>query len=574
MCARVRVVQLCRPDNSPETTMSTSDGTQASTHPGGETTSIWHGTCDVPKYPKLTKSGTTEVCVVGAGIAGLSVGYHLARAGKKVTVLDDGPIGGGETGRTTAHLTYAMDDRIHALESVHGAEGVRMIVESHAAAINRVQQIAQLEDIDCDFMRVDGYLFPRTPGQGGELEREFEAAHRAGLSDLALVDRAPIPGFETGTALRFPGQASFHPLKFLVGLADVIVNKYGGEIFCDSHVEGVEGGTPCNVKVAGGVQLTASCVVVCTNASISDYVQTHMKMSPYRTFVVALAVPRGSVDNALYWDTGHPYHYVRLAALGSRLSASEGREPQAESGTPTKGETIYDALIVGGEDHRVGSDSHADERFDSLVRWARERWPQAKDVVYKWSGQVLEPNDWVSYTGPNPDGAENVFMHSGDSGQGMTHGVIAGMLLSDLVLGKENPWATLYDPKRVSLKAPSIGEALKHNAEVAMDMVKGYLKPDIKSVDDIKPGEGAVIRRGMHKVAVYKSEQGEVIEKSAVCTHLKCIVEWNGTEKSWDCPCHGSRFAPSGEVLNGPAISALEDAEPAESSRSSRKAKA
>ena len=558
--------------------MSTSDGTQSNPHPGGETTSIWQGTCEVPRYPKLTRSGTTEVCVVGAGIAGLCVAYHLAREGKKVTVLDDGPIGGGETGRTTAHLTYAMDDRIYNLESVHGAEGARMIVESHAAAINRFQQIAQLEDIDCEFTRVDGYLMQREPGNSEELQKEFEAAHRAGLSDLALVDRAPIAGFESGTALRFPGQATLHPLRFLVGLADAIVNKYGGEIYCDTHVEGVEGGNPCNVKIEGGVQLSADRVVVCTNASISDYVQTHMKMAPYRTFVVAFAIPRGSVDNALYWDTGNPYHYVRLSALGSGLSATsndESRERKAESQTPTKGETIYDALLVGGEDHRVGSDSHADDRFKDLETWARERWPQAREVVYKWSGQVLEPNDWISYTGPNPDGAENVFMHSGDSGQGMTHGMIAGMLLSDLVLGKENPWATLYDPKRVSLRAAPMGEALMHNAEVAMDMVKGYLKPDIKSVDDIKPGEGAVIRRGMKKIAVYKDETGRVIEKSAVCTHLKCIVEWNGTEKSWDCPCHGSRFAPTGEVLNGPAIMALEDAEPAHAgSRSSRKAKA
>ena len=558
--------------------MAKTEGTQASPHPGGSTTSIWQDTVELPEFPKLTKSGSTEVCVIGAGIAGLSVAYHLAREGKKVVVLDDGPIGGGETGRTTAHLTNAMDDRIYHLESIHGELGARLAVESHAAAINRIQQIVQLEHIDCDFERLDGYLMSRNPGETKELEQEFESAHRLGLTDISLVDRAPIPGFETGTVLRFPGQAQFHVLKYLAGLANAIVEKYGGRIHCDTHVEGVEGGDPCNVKIEGGKQLSAGSVVVCTNASISDYVQTHMKMESMRTYVIAAAVPRGSVDRALYWDTGSPYHYVRLQSLEARASGL-GNPPVSslQSPGPTKGETLWDALIVGGEDHKVGHDSHAEDRWKELERWMRARWPQAREVIYKWSGQVLEPSDGLAYIGRNPDGAENVFMASGDSGQGMTHGTIAGMLLSDLVVGKDNPWTTLYDPKRVSLRGTSMMEMAKHNMDVAFQYAKGYLMPDVRSVDDIKPGEGAVIRRGTKKIAVYKSEDGRVTEKSAVCTHLKCIVEWNGAEKSWDCPCHGSRFAPSGEVLNGPAIMALEDVEPeshASSSPRSRKAKA
>src|SRR5207247_5255207 len=181
---------------------------------------------------------------------------------------------------------------------IHGEEGARLAVSSHAAAINRIQQIVQLERIDCDFERLDGYLMSAKPGDKEELRGELEAAHRAGLTDVALVEGAPIAGFESGSALRFPGQGQFHALRYLAGLANAIVNKYGGQIYCDTHVESVEGGDPCVVKTKDGKQLGASGVVVCTNASISDYLRTHSKMAAYRTFVIAAVVPRGSVAKA------------------------------------------------------------------------------------------------------------------------------------------------------------------------------------------------------------------------------------------------------------------------------------
>jgi glycine/D-amino acid oxidase-like deaminating enzyme/nitrite reductase/ring-hydroxylating ferredoxin subunit len=519
-------------------------------HPGGNTTSIWHGTVTVPTYPRLEQSAQTDVCIIGAGIAGLSVAYHLAREGKRVIVLDDGPIGGGESGRTTAHLTDAMDERFHWLERVHGPHGVRLAAESHGAAINRIQQIVQLESIDCDFERLDGYLLSNEPGNREELELDAAAAERAGMSDVALVERAPIASFDTGTALRFPSQGQFHILKYLSGVAEAITNKYGGAIHCDTHVEGVEGGDPCHVKLADGKQVTAGCVVVCTNASISDYVRTHIKIEPMRSYVVAAAIPRDAVERALYWEIGDPYYYARVVEL---------------SGTdaPNTGKAVYDALVVGGCDHKVGHDSNPEERWDTIERWMRERWPEAKDILYRWSGQILEPADGLAYIGRNPDGAENVFMATGDSGQGMTHGTIAGILLSDMVVGRKNPWETLYDPKRISLRAGPLREMAVHNADVAKQYAKGYLEPaEAASVDEIPAGEGRVLRRGVKRIAAYKDPDGNVTEKSAVCTHLKCIVEWNNMEKSWDCPCHGSRFATTGEVLNGPAIMPLDDVEP------------
>jgi nitrite reductase/ring-hydroxylating ferredoxin subunit len=231
----------------------------------------------------------------------------------------------------------------------------------------------------------------------------------------------------------------------------------------------------------------------------------------------------------------------------------------AQRDAVSKGEIVYDALIVGGEDHRTGNPDHAEDRWNRLVSWAQERWPQAQELAFAWSGQCLEPYDYSAFIGRNPDGAQNVYMASGDSGQGMTHGTIAGILLTDLIMGRENPWASVYDPSRVTLGLEPVKEFAMHNADVAYRFAKDYLLTgDMASEQDIPRGEGRIVRRGAHKLAVFRDESGTLHEHSAACTHLKCIVAWNATEKSWDCPCHGSRFDPYGKVLNGPATSDLE----------------
>lgn len=501
------------------------------------TRSLWQQTVSIPARPKLTEHVTTDVCVVGAGIAGLSVAYTLARAGKRVVVLDRDQIGSGESGRTTAHLSNAIDDRYVTLEKAVGETNARLVAESHTAAINRIGEIVRLEGIECDFTRVEGYLFCGGNDTPELLDAELAAAHRAGLVDVTRVERAPIRGFDTGPALRFPNQGRFHVLKYLEGLARAIENA-GGTIHGGSKVEKIEGGSPVMVTTADEFTVAADDVVVCTNGAISDMVTTHAKQAPYRTFAVAFRVPRGAVRDALYWDTPDPYHYVRLQRL----------------------DDASDALIVGGEDHKAAHEDDAGERFTRLEGWTRERFAAASERVAQWTGQVLEPHDYLAFIGKNPDGAEHVWLATGDSGMGMTHGTIAGILLGALLTGKEHPWASLYDPKRITLRPRELGTLARENVDVAVHVTVDYVSPgQAADVDDIPRGEGRVIRRGIHKIAVYRDESGTLHERSAVCTHLKCIVNWNTAEKSWDCPCHGSRFDAMGKCIAGPAISDLEE---------------
>jgi len=499
----------------------------------GRTQSAWMDTAEVPPSPALTEDTTADVCVIGAGIAGMMTAYHLVREGRRVIVIDDGPIAGGETGRTTAHLSNAFDDRYLGIEKMHGSWAARLTAESHTAAIDDLEEVVRTENIDCDFRRVDGWLFLSEEDRRHRptlLDEEYEAAKRAGIP-VTLEKKTPIPGKDVGWSLRFPRQAQFHPVRFLAGLARGITTR-GGRINT-AHADSVEGGDKPCVKTDDGRTIRCKAVCVCTNSPISDYVVTHLKQAPYRTYVIGATIAGDAVQPGLYWDTPSPYHYVRLM-----------------KGTGSGD----DVLIVGGEDHKTGQDDDAEERFRCLEEWMRERFPAAGAIAYRWSGQVMEPADYLAFIGPNPDGTPNVYIATGDSGNGMTHGAIAGMLLTDLVLGRKNSWAELYDPKRVS--ARSAGDLLKENLNVAAQYTD-WIKPGQAAEADIPRGEGAVLRRGVHRVAAYRDEQGNLHERSAVCTHLACIVRWNSGEKTWDCPCHGSRFDGFGNVVNGPAIKPL-----------------
>ena len=488
--------------------------------------------------PELVSDVDVDVCVVGAGIAGMTTAYLLSGEGKRVLVLDDGPVAGGETCRTTAHLVNAPDAWFTEVERLHGARGARVAAESHTAAIDRVEEIVRRENIRCGFRRLDGYLYTE-PGESTEaLEKELQATHAAGLRDVELVEKVPLDSFETGAALRFPRQGQFHVLEYVKGLARAI-ERNGGRIHRDTHAAEIEGvtDTSARVETSRGATVRARAVVVATNSPVNDRLVIHTKQAPYRTYVIGARVPRGSVPRLLLWDTADPYHYVRLQPVGDS----------------------YDLLIVGGEDHKTGQADDMTNRYRRLEKWTRERFRRVSKVEFRWSGQVMEPVDGLAFIGPNPLDKGSVFIATGFSGTGMTYGTIAGILLNDLVQGRKNEWAEIYDPSRKTLG--SAAEFAEENLNVAAQYTDLVTPGQVESTRNIKRGRGAVLRRGLAKSAVFRNPDGELEEHSAICPHLGCVVRWNPGEMTWDCPCHGSRYHRDGHVINGPANRGLTDVE-------------
>jgi glycine/D-amino acid oxidase-like deaminating enzyme/nitrite reductase/ring-hydroxylating ferredoxin subunit len=497
----------------------------------GRRPTIWSTTQPSLAFTPLPDDLAADVCVIGGGIAGLTTAYLLASERLSVIVLEDGHLGSGETGRTTAHLSNAIDDRYLEIERLHGEEGARLAAASHASAIDRIEQISRQEQIVCDLERVEGYLILSPTDSPDVLEREYAAARRAGLKDVELMPTSPLHGW-TAPCLRFARQGQLHPLKYLAGIADAVIKK-GGRIYTTTHATDIEHGTPVRVHTETGRHVRADAVVVATNSPVNDLVIMHTKQAAYRSYAIAAQVPRGAVPRALYWDTEDPYHYVRLQTLDEQL----------------------DLLIVGGEDHKTGQGEDVTDRHQRLIAWAQTRFPRMRTVLYQWSGQIMESIDGLAFIGPTPGGPENIYIATGDSGMGMTHGTIAGMLLTDLIRQRSNPWAALYDPTRMRLQA--LPEFTTENVNAAAQYVDWLTGGDLESPEKILPGEGAVIREGTAKLAIYRDARGDLHKLSAVCPHLGCLVSWNTTEKTWDCPCHGSRFDGRGAVLNGPANSPL-----------------
>ncbi|KAI6089584.1 DAO-domain-containing protein [Hypoxylon rubiginosum] len=519
------------------------------THTSGITDAVWiheDPYSNRPVFHTLTEDTKTDVCIIGAGIAGISTAYELVKRGRDVVLIEARDVLAGETGRTSGHLSNALDDTYPAIAQKHGESGAKAAADSHTWALNRVGEIAEELGIDCEYRHLPGYRVSQYQRGSEEWKKDIEGiredvemARKLGI-DATFDKDLTVKGWDgkpdqRGGAI-FAGQAAFHPTKYVNGILNWLQSQPNFRCFTSTRAMNVK---EKGIELLGlghkYVQITteAGQTVSCEHAVEATAVPLQklsviVQMTWLRTYCVALRVPAGVVDDVLLYDTADPYVYTRL--------------------TPCDEE--YDYLIVGGEDHKVGQEDPRD-RCAALERWARERFTQAGPAVYSWSGQVFEPVDYMAYIGKN-QGSERIYIVTGDSGNGLTHGVIAGQLLADEIDGTPNDWSSLYSPKRVVSVIKS-APAMVANDMQANAQYKRLVQSDISDIEDLGRGCGGVLNATAQKpIAVYKDEEGRVTKLSALCPHLAGVVCWNPVEKSWDCPVHGSRFSARGLAVQGP----------------------
>ncbi len=501
----------------------------------GKNKSFWTASTAPIIFGKLNQDIETDVLIIGGGISGLTTAYCLLKAGRDVVLVEDGYVGSGETGRTTAHLTCALDERYFELEKLYGKENAAIIANSHVEAIQFISNAVKLEGIDCDFKSVPGYLFLSGNDEKETLLAEYEATKNVGLL-TEMLDQVPSLEAEDGKwAIKFPEQGQIHIMKYLRGLTEAII-KMGGTIYTETKATDIskEGAK------ANGFEIKAKHIVVATNTPVNDWVVMHTKQWAYRSYVIGAKIPKGKLPYALWWDTGDqeskwlgaPYHYVRLQEF----------------------DETHDLLVAGGEDHKVGQADvehiMEEDRYVRLIDWTKKRFPAMENVEYKWSGQVMVPVDSLAYIGKNP-GDDNIYIITGHAGNGITNGTLGGIILTDIITGKENARIDLYSPSRITLK--TTGDYLQEVGNMVAQYADWVTKEDVKDADELKPGEGGIISLGINKIAAYRDEENNLHTCTAVCPHLGAILQWNADEKSFDCPAHGSRFTTDGTVVNGPA---------------------
>lgn len=491
----------------------------------GFNVSIWQDRpAFIPKQDTLPVA-KQQVVIVGGGITGLTTALLLQRAGRQCTLVEAQEIGFGTTGGTTAHLNTMMDTPYFEIEKKFNAEAAKKVADLCHAAIGQIRSNVESYGIDCALIEKTGYLYAKDEKQAEELQKVYDSAREVGVA-MQYTDSvpAPLPFFR---AVAIPGQAQFHPVDYILALAQQF-EAMGGMIVQDCRVTEVsEKDKVLTVTTAKG-ELTTDALVYATHIPPGVNI-LHFLCAPYRTYAIGVRLKGDRYPDALIYDLDDPYHYFRTQEIDGQKY-----------------------LIAGGEDHKTGHEDNTKERLTCLEAYVRKYF-DVESVAFRWSSQYYEPADGLAYIGHLPGNPENVYVATGFGGNGMIYGTASAMILTDLICSGHSEYADLFAPSRVKPVA-SFENVVKENATVAKDMVAGWVSvPPLEQYADIAHGEAKVIRHEGKDIALYKDEAGALHAVSPACPHIGCAVHWNNSEKSWDCPCHGSRFSCTGALLTGPS---------------------
>lgn len=506
------------------------DNTALNPDRDGRNASVWQTGLENIKTENFDAAKIYDSLIVGGGITGLTAAIILQNSGQQCILADAHHIGFGTTGGTSAHINTFADTTYDEVESKFSKDASKLFARGIAEAVETIKTFTAQYNIDCDLEERKAYVYAEDKKQEKELDSLYEGTVNAGVS-VRVVDQAPTP-VAYQKVLEFDGQYQFHPLKYISALQKEFINA-GGVIVENTRIEEVESEESYYIAVSTDKKIKAKHVLYATHIPPGGVNILHFMNAPYRSYVLAATLRNNDYPDALVYDMEEPYHYVR---------------------SHTVDEQKY--LIAGGYDHKTGH-GDPDQSFADLEAWVRKHY-DVDSIDYYWSSQYYVPADGLPYIGQLPGTSEGIFAATGYNGNGMILGTLAGKILADLAMEKENQYADLFDTKRIKPIA-SASELIKEGADATFHFIADRFSVDeIKSLNDLQPDHGIVGEFSGKKVAVYKDMEGTISALSPVCTHTHCIVDWNNAEKSWDCPCHGGRFDTNGNVLTGPPRKNLE----------------
>ena len=500
-------------------------------HAGDESgrASIWTATAEPVDFPPLSRDIDVDVAVIGGGITGITTAALLAAEGRRVAVLEARKVGMGTTGYSTGNLYAMIGEPLHKLASKWGDDQMWKMVESRRLAIDLIEKNTRDFGIQCNFSRQPWVLYSvdASPESNAVIDREAQCMRDAGLEARVTTD-VPLP-YEIHRALVVSHQAQFHPLRYVRQLAAAIRSGQC-QIFENTPVSGYDDET--GVVTAGQYNVRADRIVMATHTPKGfNTIQT--ELGPYREYAVAAPLRRRQIAGGIYWSIGAEQHSTRLFEMDGKSW-----------------------VMMIGDKHKTGQKNDPQASYHKLESVLEARF-DIDPVEFRWSAQQYRAADRLPYIGPSI-GSQRLLLASGFAGDGLTFGTLAAMIIADCIAGRQNPFADLYTPRRFT-PLKSAGSFLKENLNVAGYYVKDYIKGgEVSQLSEVPRGEGRIVDLAGDKLAVYRDDAYQLHVVSPVCTHLKCIVHWNQAERSWDCPCHGSRFSCDGAVLEGPAIMPLE----------------